>query len=43
MVPLGQSFHSSVLGQNLDGPPHHPFCRSTLGLKVLTQAEFDRL
>ncbi len=43
MVPLGKPFRSKLLGKDIDGPAAHPFCRSSVGLKVLSQAEFDRL
>ncbi len=42
-VPLDRPFYSKILGRDLDGPSAHPHCRSSVGIKVLSQAEFDRL
>lgn len=40
LAPIGGSFYSAVLGYSVDAPAAHPNCRSTLGIRILTPAEY---
>lgn len=42
-VPINEPFFSNILGRNIMAPSAHPDCRSTLGLRELTEEQFLEL